>query len=136
MRPTRRGVANSGFLVTGYHRHVGTISDTRLDPDLVGTSWTLQESFARPKQAILTSMLDSFTAVRSAKLEEDFKYLCDGTGKANQCAAVFERYRRKYIELRDTIRERNKAREAPYLQMSPGYAATSVAVCSRTAFGM
>merc|ERR1719378_1969840 len=45
------------FLVTGWHRHVGTVADFFRDTRFVTTSWKEGETEARPKHSMLMQLL-------------------------------------------------------------------------------
>merc|ERR1712232_479664 len=63
------------WTVTGWHRHVGQVSDYVADPDIVSISWVEGERAARPKQVLLAGSIDVFTGMPQPKLIEDYTHI-------------------------------------------------------------
>merc|ERR1712046_346910 len=55
------------FMVTAWHSHVGFVGDYYADPDFVGMSWKEGEPYARPRQAVITSIINVFTSTKQPR---------------------------------------------------------------------
>lgn len=98
------------WTVTGWHRHVGTVGDYYVDPDLASFSWKEGEAFARPRQHMQMSAVAAFTSTAQPKLGEDFSHIMQGIEREADAVAVLENFRRKLRTVHDEIEARNDRR--------------------------
>jgi hypothetical protein len=118
------------FHVTGYHRHVGTVSDTAADPDFASWSWLPGEAHGKPRQHVQLSLISASTATTWPKLSEDYGHLVEGIEKESEAKAVFQGFHAKMVQLKEREDQLNSNRDprTPYLEMHPDYVESSVAV--------
>merc|ERR1712226_1228557 len=55
----RKWLTTQLFHVTGYHRHVGTVADTFIDPDFATWSWKPMEAHGTPRHHVQLSLIST-----------------------------------------------------------------------------
>jgi len=110
------------FLVTGWHRHVGSVADFFRDTRFAATMWKEGESNTRPKQANMMMLLAATTNAILPKMGMDLaETIYSGNGKLEQTMkqGLYPAMR----EVQSQIEQRNQIRESrndiPYHQMEP-----------------
>merc|ERR1712196_693608 len=68
-------MAKAFFIVSAWHRHVGFVGDYYENPDFLSMSWKAGEAFGRPKQHMITSIVNVFTSTSQPLLREDYTHL-------------------------------------------------------------
>jgi len=125
------------FTVTGWHRHVGTVSHLMRDPELTSASWIEGQRSGAPRQVMLMALIVATTGFTNPKLgQNNFGFMFEGLARSphadtraefqvKELSAELERSMR---ELSRVVDGRNEQRTFPYLQMHPNYVENSVAV--------
>jgi len=117
------------FMVTAWHSHVGFVGDYYADPDLAGMSWKDGESFARPRQAIITSVINIFTSTNQPRLMEDYTHLFKGIGAGidSKLTTMWSDFVKDLEAAKKVIDQRNTKRKVPNINMDPAILECSVA---------
>jgi len=110
------------FMVTGWHRHVGSVADFFRDTRFASTVWKEGETNTRPKQAHLMMLLAATTNAILPKLTLDVaETLYAGNGKLEQNLKMG--LYPAMLEIQGQIEQRNQIRQSqndiPYHQMEP-----------------
>lgn len=118
------------FMVTAWHSHVGFVGDYYADPDLAVMSWKEGERTGRPRQAMITSVINIFTSTVQPKLTEDYTHLFkDGVdaGTASKLTSMWHEFVADLGEVKREIDKRNTKRKIPNINMDPAILECSVA---------
>lgn len=110
------------FMVTGWHRHVGSVADFFRDTRFAATMWKEGETNTRPKQATMMMLLAATTNAILPKLSMDLaETIYAGNGKLEE--NLKEGLYPTMLEIQTQIEERNQIRQSqnniPYHQMEP-----------------
>lgn len=109
------------FLVTGWHRHVGTVADFFRDTRFASTMWKDGESDTRPKQATMMMLLAAATNAILPKLSHELSEQIYGDHES--LAENFRALNSGMLEVQSQIEQRNEIRQrqnfVPYHQMEP-----------------
>jgi len=116
------------WTVTGYHRHVGSVGDYYVDPDLASFSWKEGEAYPRPRQHFIVSIIAAFTSTVQPKLNQDFTHIFHGIQKEDDAISVWEGFRRDLDEVQLQIERRNQQREFKNFHSDPSLVECSVGV--------
>lgn len=98
------------WTVTGWHRHVGTVGDYYIDPDLASFSWKEGEPYSRPKQHLIMAQVAAFTSTSQPKLNEDYSHVFRGVEHEEQALAIMAKFRRNLQTVHDEVSRRNELR--------------------------
>jgi len=118
------------FMVTAWHSHVGFVGDYYADPDLAAMSWKEGEPFGRPRQSIITSVINIFTSTMQPKLTEDYTHLFKdglGAGLGAKLTANWHEFLADLKSVKQTVDQRNVERKIPNINMDPAVLECSVA---------
>mmetsp|Transcript_80018 Transcript_80018/g.259395 ORF Transcript_80018/g.259395 Transcript_80018/m.259395 type:complete len:724 (-) Transcript_80018:500-2671(-) len=109
------------FIVTGWHRHVGFVGDYYADPELATMSWKDGEKFGRPRQHIITTIINVFTSTHQPLLKEDYSHLFDGMKPdlGKEYKSTWKMFLKDLDEIEAEINRRNMKREILNINMSP-----------------
>jgi len=116
------------FSVTGWHRHVGSVSELYEDPTLATFSWKEHEAYGRPRQSMLTGVIVAFTGSLHPKLDEDYTHVFKGIPREVEAVSEWNAFREELGEIKRIIEKRNKEREVKNFKMDPSIIECSVAV--------
>lgn len=109
------------FMVTGWHRHVGTVADFFRDTRLASTVWKEGESNTRPRQATMMMLLAATTNAILPKLSDELSETI--YGDHTDLADNFKTLNSRMLEVQTEIEQRNQIRQSqnniPYHQMEP-----------------
>jgi len=109
------------FMVTGWHRHVGTVADFFRDTRLASTVWKEGESNTRPRQAHLMMLLAATTNAILPKLSQELSETIYGDHTA--LSDNFRTLNSRMLEVQSEIEQRNQVRQSqnnvPYHNMEP-----------------
>lgn len=100
------------WTVTGWHRHVGTVGDYLVDPDLASFSWKEGEAHSRPLQHMIMSTVAAFTSTAQPKLSEDYSHVFKGIDKEAQALVSLKKFQEELRAIHDEIAKRNEKRLA------------------------
>jgi len=95
------------FLVTGFHRHVGTVFDYFRDTSFVATAWAEGELRARPKHTLLMQLLAATTNAHLPKVMGDMSHLYEDSGKL---LGVWRGFHANMTLVQEEIEKRNVER--------------------------
>merc|ERR1711879_498179 len=111
----------SFFLVTGFHQHVGFVSDYYLDPELATMGWKDGEAFGRPRQHVIMTFISVFTSTLQPLLKEDYTYLFDGMvpDLGSQFKGFWNDFLVDLQHLEEEVDRRNAKRKVSNISMSP-----------------
>mmetsp|Transcript_67890 Transcript_67890/g.196500 ORF Transcript_67890/g.196500 Transcript_67890/m.196500 type:complete len:630 (+) Transcript_67890:137-2026(+) len=115
------------WTLTGWHQHVGATGDYFADPELAGLSWKEGETFARPRQSMLATMLAAFTSLPHPKLDDDFAHLFRGIDKEQQFIKILESFRDELREVHSVVAQRNVQRTVKNFHADPAMVECSAA---------
>lgn len=117
------------FMVSAWHSHVGFVGDYYADPDLAGMSWKEGESFSRPRQAMITSIINIFTSTKQPFLMEDYTHLFKGLGAdlSAKSTKIWHDFVEDLHQVKKEIDRRNTGRSVPNINMDPAILECSVA---------
>lgn len=116
------------WAVTGYHRHVGQVADYTSDPDLCGFSYKSHEAYVRPAQAMIMSVVTTFTATNQPKINQDYTHVFKGIIKENDAVDLMRKFNEELGRVAVQVDARNKKRELPNRNAHPSNVECSVAV--------
>jgi len=115
------------FHVTGFHRHVGTVSDLASDPDFASFSWKAGEAFGRPRQHLQMMAIAASTSKFFPKLTEDYSFVASGLKNEAKAKEVLTKFQESMRQLAKDIDQKNEDRAIPFMQMDPTEVECSVA---------
>jgi len=116
------------WTLTGWHRHVGAVGDYLTDPDLAGLSWKEGESFARPRQSVLATLVAAVTSLPQPRLDDDFTHLFLGVEKEHELVEAWGLFREELREVRAAVQQRNAGRRVKNFNADPSLVDCSAAV--------
>jgi len=118
------------FLVSGWHKHVGTVQDFVRDTRFVSLSWKVGEIDARPKHSLLMNVLAATTNAFFPKLIQNLDEIYSHDTPA--ASEVFVNFHEAMKGLQAKVEKRNAQRVTdgrfPFHQMEPQYIEFGVAV--------
>merc|ERR1711972_620138 len=112
------------FVVSAFHRHVGFVGDYYGDPSLATMSWKSGESYGRPRQHMIMTIINVFTSTRQPLLKEDYTHLFKGM-KPPETEQILTNAWREFLadldEVEAAIDRRNAKRKIKNYNMSPRF---------------
>jgi len=109
------------FMVTGWHRHVGTVADFFRDTRLASTVWKEGETNTRPKHATMMMLLAATTNAILPKFTHELSEQI--YGDHTELADNFKTLNSRMLEVQGEIEQRNQVRQGqnfiPYHNMEP-----------------
>lgn len=122
-------LTKSIWIVTAWHRHVGTVNDYLVDPSLASFSWHEGEARSRPLQHMLAATINAATAMPQPKLNEDYSHVFAGMQGEVAAVKLWQAFRAQLAVVREEIARRNtEEREVPNWQSDPSRVECSIAV--------
>lgn len=110
------------FLVTGWHRHVGTVADFFRDTRFASTAWKKGEVQSPPKHSMMTQLLAATTNANYPKLTQS---LSDIYSRDVQFKDIFDALHKSMMKVQQEVEERNEWREKSgrlgFHQMEPAH---------------
>jgi hypothetical protein len=110
------------FLVTGWHRHVGTVADFFRDMRFASTAWKKGEVESRPKQSMMTQLLAATTNANYPKLIQS---LSDIYSRDVKFKDIFDALHESMMQVQKVVEDRNEEREKNgrlgFHQMEPAH---------------
>lgn len=96
------------FLVTGWHKHVGTVADFFRDTRFASTSWKEGETQAPPKHSMLMQLLAATTNAHYPRLNQS---LTDIYSRSSQFHDIFVGLHTSMNDVQQNVERRNTDRE-------------------------
>merc|ERR1719223_694513 len=110
------------FLVTGWHRHVGSVADFFRDTRFASASWKEGETEARPKHSMLMQLLAASTNAIAPHLEDN---LVEVYQNDSPFSGLFNKLYKDMAAVQKEVEMRNKKRkeggDIEFHQMEPKY---------------
>jgi len=117
------------FMVTGWHRHVGTVADFFRDTRFVTTSWKEGEQEARPKQSMMMMLLAATTKADLPTLKDN---LAEIYSHDVFFRSLFNKFHTSMQAVQSEVEKRNARRaqsgHMEFHQMEPRYVQWGVEV--------
>eukprot|EP00931_Biecheleriopsis_adriatica_P003920 TRINITY_DN105668_c0_g1_i1.p1 TRINITY_DN105668_c0_g1~~TRINITY_DN105668_c0_g1_i1.p1 ORF type:complete len:1206 (-),score=193.07 TRINITY_DN105668_c0_g1_i1:8-3625(-) len=117
------------FLVSGWHRHVGSVADFFRDTSFASTAWKEGEHEARPKHSMMMMLLAATTNAILPKLSQNLSDIYDDS---SDVVDIFSSLKKDMEDVQSQIEQRNARRKAAgrleFHQMEPQYVEWGVEV--------
>jgi hypothetical protein len=114
------------FVVSGWHRHVGFVGDYYKDPEVAAMSWKEGEPYARPRQHMIQTVINTFTSTGQPKLIEDFSHVFKGLEKEAELASAWRNFIKRLGEMGTYIDKKNDLRPIKNINMHPSVLESAV----------
>lgn len=114
--------------VTGFHNHVGTVSEYLKSPLNAAAKIRIGETHADVQSSFQAMNIALLTGLKAPMLLGDYSHLLEGIDNEGRAREVFESFQDNLEELRTRIESRNAARDFPCNAFNPVRLLTSVSV--------
>jgi hypothetical protein len=107
------------FVVSAWHSHVGFVGDYYADPDLAVMSWKDGEVFGRPRQTVITSVINVFTSTKQPPLMLDYTHLFKGINEEAILTRLWYAFLDDLKAAKVVIDKRNQNRKIVNINLDP-----------------
>eukprot|EP01084_Bolivina_argentea_P092105 165745_1 len=114
--------------VTGFHEHVGQVSDYLMSPDWIGCRLRENKEICSIQEYTQVLSLAAFTGLKAPLLMDDWSHLIQNDKYYTKIKNIYDEWHKDLINLSNKIDEKNKTRIFPTQSMNPRVMECSVSV--------